>query len=369
MKVKILLVVTNADLAGAPIHVRDLALRLQECGHKVHVVFGENGPIREQLQAKGIATDCVPTMRSNISPRQDIYSFLALSKIVRSVKPDLLHLHSSKAGLIGRLVAWRFKLPAVYTVHGWGFGSGRRKHVAFFAWFTELLCRHLTSRYIAVSNADCLMGLSQLKIQPSRIQTIYNGSRFTPEPSKTAEGRLVLIMVARNDHPKDYQTLFEALSRCNFDEALLVGNGTNTPEFIAQAKNTIGAKINKVAFLGARNDIEQLITKANVMVLSSHFEGLPISLIEGLSKGLVLLGSHVGGVPELIKHDVNGWLFDPRDSETLAKQINTLYQDPELLKRMGNASLQHFKTHFELDDMIQKTINQYCLACADASLS
>jgi glycosyltransferase involved in cell wall biosynthesis len=360
---RILLVVTNADLAGAPIHVRDLALRLDQWGHSVHVVFGENGPVRDQLQAEGIATDCVPTLRSNIHPLQDIASWRALSAIARRVQPDVLHLHSSKAGLVGRLVAWRLGLPAVYTVHGWGFGPGRRWHVALFVRLTEWLCRPFTRRYIAVSHTDRRIGARALALNADRICTIYNGTAFVAKPHLADSRRLSLIMVARNDHPKDYPTFFKALARADFDEAMVVGHGTDAPLFIAQARELLGAKVDRVKFLGARSDVEILLEQANVMVLSSRFEGLPISLIEAMSKGLALLGSRVGGVPELVEDGVNGWLFDAADDEQLARRIDALQGDPSLRQRMGQASLNRFKADFELDAMVSKTLEQYRLAC------
>jgi glycosyltransferase involved in cell wall biosynthesis len=363
MYLKILIVVTNADLAGAPIHVRDLALHLHQQGHAVHVVFGENGPVRDHLQAEGIATDCVPTLRSNIHPLQDIASWRALIAIARRVQPDVLHLHSSKAGLVGRLVAWRLGLPAVYTVHGWGFGPGRRWHVALFVRLTEWVCRPFTRRYIAVSNADKRIGERALALNADRIVTIHNGSAFAAKPNVADPQRLSLIMVARNDHPKDYPTFFKALARAEFDEATVVGHGTDSPRFIAQARELLGDKVEQVKFLGARSDVESLLEQANVMVLSSRFEGLPISLIEGMSKGLVLLGSRVGGVLELVEDGVNGWLFDVTDDLQLARHIGALRGAPLLRQRMGEAALSRFKADFELDAMVSKTLDQYRLAC------
>jgi glycosyltransferase involved in cell wall biosynthesis len=85
-------------------------------------------------------------------------------------------------------------------------------------------------------------------------------------------------------------------------------------------------------------------------------------LIEAMSKGLVLLGSRVGGVPELVEDGVNGWLFDAGDDAQLARHIDALHSDPSLRQRMGEASLNRFKADFELDAMVRKTIEQYHLA-------
>jgi glycosyltransferase involved in cell wall biosynthesis len=237
-------------------------------------------------------------------------------------------------------------------------------YVSLFVRITEWLCRPLTKSYIAVSEADLRTGISQLGIKSDNIHTIYNSSAFVAAPHTVNPSRMVVVMVARNDHPKDYTTLFKALAKANFDEALLVGKGTDASIFMNQAENILGSKVSRLKFLGASNHIQALLAQANIMVLSSHFEGLPISLIEGMSKGLVLLASRVGGIPELVEDSVNGWLFDAGDDEALARYLNNLYQNPHLRQSMGAASLQRFTADFQLDTMVDKTIEQYRLACS-----
>lgn len=360
---RVLIIVTNADLSGAPVHVRDLALGLKSRGYDLHVVFGENGPIRDQLNINGIATTCVPSLRSNINPFEDLYSFKLISAVIRRFKPAILHLHSSKAGFVGRIVAFRFSLPSVYTVHGWGFGPGRRLHVSIFVRICELICRPITKRYITVSEADRLIGICNLHINPQFIHTIYNGSAFVASPNTCMPSRLVVVMVARNEHPKDYACFLKALIKAEFDQALLVGKGTDSDVFVDFAKKILGPKkAEKIKFLGAISNVEEILPQANVMVLSSFFEGLPISLIEGMSKGLVLLASRVGGVPELVRDGVNGWMFQAGDEDELAYYLNKLYENPELLRIMGRASLLHFISNFSLCDFVDNTINQYHLA-------
>jgi glycosyltransferase involved in cell wall biosynthesis len=288
-------------------------------------------------------------------------SFISLRKYVISVKPDLLHLHSSKAGLIGRLVAFSCSIPAVYTIHGWGFGPGRRFYISIFVRFTEWLCKHITSQYIAVSNADKFLGIQKLQISKNKITTIYNATTFNTSSGSTKKDCLSLIMVARNDHQKDYDTLFKALSLAKFDKAIIVGLGTLKPDFIKRALSLAGENGHKIVFMGVRQDVEYLLERASVMVLSSRFEGMPISIIEAMSKGLAILASNVGGIPELVENGNNGLLFTSGDEVELAKQISFLYYNPGKRKKMGEASIERFKHHFDMTSMIDKTIAQYKL--------
>jgi glycosyltransferase involved in cell wall biosynthesis len=361
VQLNVLLIVTNADLAGAPIHVRDLAISLKNHGHKVSVIFGEHGAIKDALDAEGIDTHVVQSMRSSINPQQDIRSFLGVKKIAELIAPDLIHAHSSKAGLIARLVGFILKVPVIYTIHGWGFGKGRRKLISSFVYFTEMVLSFFTDKFIAVSNADRHVGIRYLPIANSKISTIYNSTSFVPTPlyARQNPDGVRLIMVARNDHPKDYATFFKAVAKSNIDSVMVVGRGTDEDSFIASARSYTGDNFHKIEFLGARSDIEELLERANLFVLSSKFEGLPISIIEAMSKGLPILASSVGGIPELVLHGVNGYLFEPGNHEVLASYINELSLDKNKIRSFGAASFERYSAEFSAESMTRKVIDAY----------
>ena len=134
---KILLVVTNADLAGAPRHVLELCKLLSTKNNYIEVVFGEYGPVQQEILSYGIKTHIINTLRSNINPFQDILSIYKLWKIVCHYKPDLIHCHSTKAGFVARIVSSIQQIPVIYTVHGWGFGAGRKTIISIFVFLCE----------------------------------------------------------------------------------------------------------------------------------------------------------------------------------------------------------------------------------------
>ena len=159
MAISVLLVSTNADLAGAPVHVMLLAQGLASHGLNVGVVFGEHGPIRVELERQGISTWVVPTIRSNFNVAQDFQSVMSLRKLIREFDPQIVHAHSSKAGMVTRIAGAACTVPVVYTVHGWGFGQGRMRSVSTIVRTIERLLRSRTSHYIAVSAHDRQIGL------------------------------------------------------------------------------------------------------------------------------------------------------------------------------------------------------------------
>lgn len=358
---KILFVVTNADLAGAPIHVKDLVIELVRINYNIRVVFGELGPIKSIIENEGIETHLLPTMRSKISPVDDIKSIIGLMKIVKDFQPDLIHAHSSKAGLITKIAGIFSRIPVLYTVHGWGFGSGRRFTTSALTYLSELLLSKATTHYITVSEADKKLGIKLLGLEISKITCIRNASSFYPTRNTKIQSELNVIMVARNEYPKDYETFFKSLDLVDVDCVRVVGKGTDNFLFVENARSLTIKNANKIEFLGIRNDVNELLNKSTIFVLSTRFEGLPISIIEAMSNGLPIIASNVGGIPELVKHGINGYLFQPGDYLDLAKYLNKLINDGEKRQKFGDISLKRFAEEFTLEVMVKKTDELYLL--------
>jgi glycosyltransferase involved in cell wall biosynthesis len=156
-------------------------------------------------------------------------------------------------------------------------------------------------------------------------------------------------MVARRSKQKDYRTFFKALALVNVDCVSIVGDGTADNDFINEARMLAGLNFEKIEFLGVRFDVESILERSSVFVLSSHFEGLPISIIEAMSKGLPIIASSVGGVPEIVKHDINGFTFERGDFAQLAAFLNNLYYDVGKRARFGESSSRIFSELFMLN--------------------
>lgn len=358
IKKKVMLVCTNADRAGAPNHLRDLALGLQRESIDLCVVVGETGPISEDLISHGLTVHVIPEMRSRISLFRDIVTIIKLLKHARNENPDLIHCHSSKAGMVGRLVGWLSGKPSIFTIHGWGFGAGRKKSTGIIVFSIEQLLKPLTTHYIAVSDYDRQVGIKSLHIPARKIKKIHNG---VPDSGVVGRGQAEadIIMVARNDYQKDYETLARALADIEISSARFVGDRTDTIEFIRHCRQLSGSNANKLHFLGPRDDVPELLSTSRILVLSSRFEGLPISIIEAMRQGLPIVASNVGGVPELVIDGENGFLFRPGDHAELAHHIQYLLSNPEVAEQFGGKSRQRFIAEFSSERMIQETLDVY----------
>lgn len=355
----ILILSTNADWAGAPIHVLTLVKALK-FNFDFLVVFGEDGPVRQALIEQGIATKVLPSLRSAINPLRDIRCFLAFLQIVRSVSPDLLHAHSSKAGMIARLAAYLLHLPCLYTVHGWGFGIGRTKLQSALVYSVERVFSFVPgAAYIFVSDADRRVGLERLKLQSARCQTIQNGVsdhgfRAHVESSST------VIMAARVCHAKNHDLLLRSFENCRAAFRLvLVGEGTDSADFRNRVLAFAPDKHAQVDCLGLSDRIPDLLAQAAIFVLSSRYEGLPLSIIEAMCASLPIVATDVGGVSELVADGVNGLLVPADDTDALSNCLDRLQSDAALRVRMGQASRERYLACFSDTQMAEAIAQRY----------
>ncbi len=261
--------------------------------------------------------------------------------------------------MISRLVCAQLNIPVIYTVHGWGFGKGRRKFISLIVYIIEKFLVHFTDKYISVSEEDRRIGLNSLGINTNSIITIHNGISLEPVIFDPSLKKATLIMVARDDPQKDYTTLLIALSTAKFEKALIVGRGTDSPVFKKRAYKLAKSGFDRIEFLGPRSDVENLITKCCFFVLSSNFEGLPLSIIEAMSKGLPIIASNVGGVNELVVHGENGFLFQRGDSDALSDYISLLSNDMNLCISLGEKSTIMYMSKFKSNIMISSIIDVY----------
>jgi glycosyltransferase involved in cell wall biosynthesis len=354
---RVMLVSTNADLAGAPTHVRAVACALAERGVEVLVAFGQHGPVEASLRAIGLRCEVVPTLRSDLRFWRDPRTRADLARLVDGFAPDLVHAHSAKAGQIARAVCRSFALPCIYTVHGWGFGPGRPLLRSALLTLSERLQVRHTSHYVAVSQADAAAGIGRLGIPAQRIDTIHNGVADSPHRARPERSRIV-VMVSRAHPGKDHETLLRASAGLDC-EVWCIGGGTDGPEFARAIAPHAGDGARRIRVFGDRRDVPELLGEAGVFVLSSRYEGLPLSIIEAMRAGVPVLASRVGGVPELVRDGETGGLFPAGDADALRGLLSGLLDDPERRRRLGAAGRQAYERGFALEPMIDALLSVY----------
>jgi len=365
MKIRLLYLITRPDLGGAQTHVLDL-IREFACRYEVHLGVGCAGPLTDSVGQLGVPVHFLPSLIRSLNPWRDIRAIHECSGLIQRLQPHLVHAHSSKAGIVGRVAARRCRIPAVFTAHGWGFTAGTpivRRLVALTA---ERLAAPLAQRLICVSESDRQLALRFGVGTEASLVTIRCGvpTDLAPcaDPTKHPPR---LIMVARFNEPKDQATLLRAI-------ALLKGRGVKVAlDFVGSGpslsmRRTLAERLGideNVRFLGDRNDVPQLLADAQVFVLSTHYEGLPISILEAMRAGLPVIASRVGGVPEAVEDNVTGLLVPRSDVPALAQAIFKLVDSPALRAQMGKAGRARFSAEFTQERMLRQVDAIYQEVC------
>lgn len=361
---KILYVITLSDLGGAQVHLLTVASEMAARGHGVSVIVGGAGWLTEQLRSVGIEVVLVPDLVREISPCRDIRAVRAIRRLLLEQRPDLVHCHSSKAGIVGRLAAWLSGIPAVFTVHGWAFTEGVAPLQRRFYQWMEMAAGFWARRIICVSDYDRRLGRRWLPMHGGKMVTIYNGI-YPDAPVRTGQPSAVLrlVMVARFAQPKSPEDVLKAL-------AILRGAGGKFSvevDFIGDGPDL--ARVQRIAkelevkeavrFLGNRTDVQTLLPHYDGFLLISQWEGFPISILEAMRTGLPVIASQVGGVEEAVTEGENGFLVPKGDITVLAEKIRYAAQHREDFATMGQRGRQMFLAQFTAEKMMTQLVSLY----------
>jgi glycosyltransferase involved in cell wall biosynthesis len=351
--------ITLAETGGAQTYVAGL---LPALAGRFEVVVGSHGdgPLREAALASGARFVGLRHVRRDLNPVHDLLGLLELVRLMRRLRPDIVHANSSKAGLLGRCAAALAGVPVrIFTAHGWAFNAYSGAASALFRWADRLMAP-LTTVTVCVSENDRREGVKARTCRPA--STVVISSAVDPgAPPRRSGDRGVprLVMVGRLAPPKDPVTLIRALATLPGTPfaALVVGDGPDRAEVEAEvrAAGLDGA----VELAGERRDVPELLADADVLVLASRSEGAPLSILEAMAAGLPVVASAVGGVPELVDDGTTGLLVPPGDPAALADALRRVLTDPALRARMGAAGRERVRARFDIAQLRSAHLELY----------
>ena len=355
---RILYVVTRADaVGGASIHVRDLAREMIARGHAVIVLTGGEGPVTDLLRAADVPYHPLKRLRRSIHPVRDLLAARELAAAVRAFAPDIVSVHTAKAGWIGRAVAARLGIPAIYTAHGWPVGDrmGPRAGV-LFEW-AERLASRWTPAIVCVCEAERDLALQKRMARADRLHIVYNGVHDVSADLRADVGAAPprIVSVARLEAPKDPVTLLRALGSIRSQpwELDLVGDGPLEPE-LRRLAAAVGIA-DRVRFLRYVREPAEVLARAQLFVLSSRSEGFPRSVLEAMRAGLPVVASAVGGIPEAVTNGIEGLLVPRGDPGALAAALSGLLADGKWREQMGLRARQTYEERFRFERMADET--------------
>ncbi|QIB52608.1 glycosyltransferase family 4 protein [Pseudomonas sp. OIL-1] len=364
---KIVYVVTRSDeIGGASVHVLDLADGMRRKGHDVWILAGGSGVVSEIAAKRGVDYISLNCMKRDVDPVKDVRGIFELRKMIVKIAPDIVHLHSSKAGVLGRLSCIGLPVGVVFTAHGWAFTEGVSARRRWFYTEVERFMARFTNRIITVSNYDMDLALKLKVCDASLVSSVHNGIpdlQINTEISE-ANNDVRLIMVARFAEQKNQRALLQALSHLNeLNWTLeLVGDGPLLQD-VQDLARELGLS-EKVYFAGACSDVHNRLLASDVFLLVSDWEGLPLVILEAMRAGLPVIASRVGGVPEAIDHGETGFVVDRNDQQGLVRVLRRMLESPELRQQMGLKGREKFNREFVFEDMLERTMLVYSAVLA-----
>ncbi|QUW23294.1 glycosyltransferase family 4 protein [Sporosarcina sp. Marseille-Q4063] len=359
---KIVQLITSMDtVGGAQIHVRDIAIGMKKLGHSVVLVSGEGKNIHTAIDNEGILHYRNKHLVRKLNIITDIKALIELRKVLKQIEPDLIAAHSSKAGVIGRIVGWSLGIPTVFTAHGWSFTEGVPIRLRVIYIVIEKVAGLFSDGVITVSDYDYLLARKNKIIPAQKLYTIHNGVHDSKPPYVVKKGRDVpiIIMVARFAVPKKQIDLLKALQKLQSLKWRIrfVGDGPLLKKSIDYVKEH--GLSQRVEFLGNRKDVEKLLMQSDLFILLSDWEGLPLSILEAMRSGLPVIASDVGGVKEVVLDSVNGYLIPENAEGELIRKVKHLLANPKSRLEMGKESRRIFETNFTFSKMLDETDTYY----------
>lgn len=291
------------------------------------------------LESSGIETHRFSTIR-HYNPVTAVPAVGAVARYIRREGFDIVHTHSTEAGVIGRFAAALAGVPAVvHTVHGVPFASDRNDVLERFVLGCERRAAKRTDRLITNADAIAKDYLSRGIGRPEQYTTVYSGidiDRFQAvEPAEDVSGNGVrVVMIGRLADGKGFEDLLAAVDRLETDLSVyLVGDGPLRESLTAEIERRELSET--VHMLGYRGDVPAILAASDVAVLPSYREGTPRVLTEAMASGLPVVATEIAGIPEQVCDGENGFLIEPGDVDALVDRLERLVLDTELREQFG----------------------------------
>ncbi len=374
-RINVLHIIAKLELGGAQLNTLYTLKNLDRQRFNPLLATGCQGILVEEAKKmKGVEVIFLPEFRREINPVLDVITLLKLYHLCRRRKIHIVHTHGSKAGILGRW-AGRFARVAIiiHTVHGWGFNDYQIPLVRNLFILLEKLTARITTKLIAVAEANRDRGLAEGVGNPSQYTVIRSGielakfkSARVDLDSKRQELGLrpsmpVVAMVACFKPQKGPLDFVEVAGMVSVDfsevQFLLVGDGVLRRRIEERIKR-LGLE-DKVALAGWRRDIPEIMATIDILVLTSLWEGLPRVILEAMGSAKPVVATDVGGNREVVIDGETGFLVPADDPSVMAQGVLSLLRDPARAATMGKDGRERLSQEFDIKFMVEKLAELY----------
>jgi glycosyltransferase involved in cell wall biosynthesis len=325
----------------------------------------DDSPIAQQLERLGVGVREFP-IRRLADPAQ----FTEITRFLRGNRYDLLHTHLTYSNILGGLAGRLTGLPVVATLHNTR--TGKRRGDAARQWLEAYVLRRWARRRLAVGYAVAeahrqILGRASLEVIPNAVGVparISAEERRAVRQELTGDpGRPILISLGRLTQQKAYGDLISAFSRVSEKHPsaalLIAGEGLLRPDLEAQIA-ALGLD-SQVHLLGLRDDVPRLLAASDIFVSSSHWEGLPVAVLEAMAAGLAVVATAVGDVPRVVTPET-GIIVPPKQPDRLTEAMVELLDDSARQRSLGHSARDHVRLNYSIGAWTDRLLAIYAEA-------
>jgi len=378
-KISICHVITRMIVGGAQENTLFSCIGQLRAGNRVVLVTGPSpgpeGELLSRISVPELEVVTIDEMVREISPLKDLKAYIKLKKYFREQKFDVVHTHSSKAGIIGRLAAQAAKVPCiVHTVHGQAFHEYEKPWKNFIYKLSERIAGYPSDRIYAVAQAMIDQCIKAHIAPPEKYQVVYSGMDIEAFLNAKRNEKLrselnlpenapVIATLARLFELKGYDDVMKAfplvLAQVPDAHLLIIGDGILRENLEAEAR--AGGFADRVHFAGliSPDKVPDYLIQADILWHLSLREGLPRSVVQALACGIPACGYQLDGTPEVILNGVTGCCVPPRQLEVIARKTAELLQTPEARTKLGAAGRELVRERFDKDRMAEILLRDY----------
>jgi glycosyltransferase involved in cell wall biosynthesis len=366
---RVLYLVDTLNVGGTETQVAHVAQRLRSRSHDVVVgCLRAEGSLLEVLRRGNVPIVEFRKGKTLLS-LNGLYQLFRLAHFLRRGRFHAIHSHDLWSNLLGIPAAWLARIPIIIS---------SRRYLADLEWYTpwrSALMRviYRLSTHVTVNSRSVRDLLARRdSLSPEKIQVLNNavdvdrfataqGDREHLFPGTGSHSKLIAVVANMYSRVKGHTYLISAASTVCRDipEAIfvLIGDGKERPNLEQQVRQA-GLEKNFL-FLGSRGDVPELLACCDLFVLPSEAEALPNALLEAMAAGLPVVGTRVGGIPEIIGNGVDGLIVPAKDPHALAEAILRILQNPRFAKQLSQAGQEMVRAHFDFDRLLAELEQLY----------
>jgi len=373
-KKQILYIITKSVWGGAAKYVYQLSTNLRG-EFDVAVAAGGQNKFYREIKKTDIPYCQITNFQRRVNPFKDIFAFFEILGLLFRLKPDIIHVNSSKAGGIVGKAVWYYKLftgkkpRLIFTAHGWAINEDRPQWQIWLIKFFSKMTALFYDKIICVSEYDRKIALKH-KIAPAeKLVTIHNGIDLNipflskKQAQKRLIGRespLLIGTIAEWTKNKGLIYLIKAVQTLSSKEPdlVLIGSGEN-PDKEKMYQYDTKYNLENVRLIEFIPNAAKYLKAFDIFILPSIKEGLPYTIIEAMAAQIPIISTNVGGIPEMIENNVSGYLINSKKPQLIRQKIEQIINHPDKAKTIAQKARQKAEQEFSIGQMIEKTKDLY----------